>query len=128
MRPSRIIREFRELAEAVHNSPGLARLIEEVGRELGFEFVAALHSSTLAHDSAGLFRFDNYPIGWDRRLVIRGQKIIDPVLRHARRRASGFLWADVLVRAQLSRPERAILEAGDRFGIRQLHGTGQRAG
>ena len=78
MPASRIIREFRDLADGIGQNPELARLIEAAGHELGFEFVAALHTSTLAYNAAGLFRFDNYPPGWDRRLIVRGQRVIDP--------------------------------------------------
>src|SRR5258707_71861 len=119
MRVPRIIRDFRDLADAIDDGKELGALTQDAAHDIGFDYVAALHSRSLMRRADRLYRFDNYPMGWDRRLIGRGQKIIDPILSRARRRTSGFLWADVLAGARLTDIERAILDDATRFGIRQ---------
>ncbi|RKS92231.1 helix-turn-helix transcriptional regulator [Sphingosinicella microcystinivorans] len=111
--------DFRDVVSAVEDWATLWTTTEDAGRELGFELLAALHSRSLIRRSARYIRHDNYPMGWDRRLVARGQKIIDPILNLSRRHVSGFLWADALARARLTNVERIILDDGQRHGIRQ---------
>jgi len=118
-RRSELLRNFRALAAACRTKAELAVLIEEAARAMDFEFVALLHSTSLMRVSARLIRYDNYPPGWERRLVGRGEQIVDPILAIARRRASGFQWTDALVASQLSGPQRAILDDAARIGIRQ---------
>ncbi len=119
MRLPRIITDFRDLSDTTEEMTALAGLVEDAAHEMGFQYIAALHSTSLMRGSARLIRYDNYPAGWERRLIGRGQNIIDPILSIARRRASGFLWSDALTRANLSDAQYAILEAGARYGMRQ---------
>nr|WP_246352029.1 LuxR family transcriptional regulator [Sphingobium subterraneum] len=115
----RLIRDFRDVIESVTTEIELVLQIEAIAKELGFEFVALLHSASLFRRSPMLIRYDNYPPGWDTRLVGRGGRIIDPILAIARRRVSGFLWADVLVQTKLTHHQLAILGLAGRHGIRQ---------
>ncbi len=119
MRLSPVVRDFRELSVNAATYAELTTLVEAVSRDLGFEYVAALHSTSLIHRSARLIRFDNYPIDWSSRLVRNGQTIVDPVLAFARRRVSGFLWPDALHGMSLSSSQLAILDEAARVGIRQ---------
>lgn len=114
-----IITDFRNLADAADRMVVLAALIEAAATEMGCPFVAVLHSQSLMRGSRRLIRYDNYPDGWDRRLIGRGHMIIDPILAIARRRVTGFLWSDVLNSTQLSRPQQAIIDAAQRFGMRE---------
>lgn len=114
-----ILLEFRERASRCETKEELARLIEDVARELGFDFVAILHSHSLCRRGGRLIRYENYPADWDLKLVGRGQVIVDPILAIARRRAMGFLWSDALVAAQLSAGQKRILDEAHRCGIRQ---------
>lgn len=118
-RPPSILREFRDRASACETKEELARLIVEASRELGFDYVAILHSNSLRRASGRLIRYENYPEGWDRKLVARGEVIVDPILAIARRRSMGFLWSDALVASQLSAGQKMILDEARRFGIRQ---------
>jgi LuxR family quorum-sensing system transcriptional regulator CciR len=119
MRLSRLVLDFRDFVDGLDAWPELATASQDVARELGFEFLAMLHTRSLMRRSPLLIRFDNYPFGWDRHLLGRGPKIIDPVLLAVRRRASGLLWPDALARSRLSGDQRAIIDDARRHGIRQ---------
>jgi DNA-binding CsgD family transcriptional regulator len=119
MRPSRFIRDFSDAVSAARSASELNALIESAARDLGFEYVALLHSLSLFRQSPWLIRYDSYPDGWDKRLLRRGHKIIDPMLLIARRRLSAFLWSDVLRQARLSSVQQSVLTDAYRFGIRQ---------
>lgn len=118
-RASRIIREFHDRAAMVRSVEELARLLEAVARELGFEFIAFLHSRSLLQHDPRLIRYDTYPEGWDRRLIGRGHKLVDPVLSIARRRVSVFRWTDGLAGASLTKVQSKILREAMRVGIRR---------
>jgi LuxR family quorum-sensing system transcriptional regulator CciR len=119
MRLPRIIRDFRDSADAIDDDKELEALTQDAAHDVGFDWVAALHSPSLIRRSDRLVRWDNYPMGWDRRLIGRGQKIVDPILSRVRRRTSGALWSDILSGARLTDIEQAILNDATRFGIRQ---------
>ena len=119
MRPSLFVRDFSDAVSAANDASEINSLTEQAAHELGFELVAALHSPSLFRRSPRLIRYDNYPLDWDRRLIGRGYKIIDPVLLIARRQLSAFLWSDVLPNARLSNFQKAVLADASRFGIRQ---------
>ena len=119
MHSSRLVSEFRDAAEATVSFADLVNISESVTGELGFEFIAVIHSSSLYSASTRYIRFDNYPADWDRRLVGRGHKLVDPVLLIARRRVRAFRWVDELGTVQLSQEQRGILDEAARKGIRQ---------
>lgn len=118
-RPPPLLEDFRRRAAACHTREELRALIAEVAKDAGFDFIAILHSTSLLRATAKLIRYDNYPQGWGRRLVGRGEIIVDPILAIARRRQSGFLWTDALVAAQLTSTQKAILDEASKNGIRQ---------
>ena len=116
---SPLVRDFRALSTNVETFADLTALIEAVSRDLGFEYVAVLHSTSLLRCSSRLIRFDNYPVDWSSHLVRNGETIVDPVLAVARRRVSGFLWPDALRGMSLSSSQLTILDEAARIGIRQ---------
>lgn len=119
MRPSRFVSDYRyEIASAPDWATWGAKT-EDAARELGFEMLAVLHTRSLIRRLPRYIRHDTYPVGWDRKLIGRGYRIVDPILRIARRRGSGFLWLDALEEENLSAIERTILDDGRRQGIRQ---------
>jgi LuxR family quorum-sensing system transcriptional regulator CciR len=119
MRHSRLIRDFKDLVDTAADDNALRMLIEEVARELGFEYMAVVHLVSLIRRAPRLIRYENYPPGWDRRLIGRGHRIIDPILSIARRRSSTLRWPDDLNGVRLTAHQRAILTEANRLGIRQ---------
>jgi DNA-binding CsgD family transcriptional regulator len=119
MRHSRLLRDFKDLADAAADDDTLRILIEDIARELGFEYMAVVHLASLIRRRPRLIRYENYPLGWDRRLIGRGHRIIDPILSIARRRSSPLRWPGDLNGLRLSAHQRAILTEADRLGIRQ---------
>lgn len=123
MRPPQIVVNFRDLVDAAQDIREIGSLLIDVAHEFGFDRVAMLHTrSLLGHllrNSPYLIRFDNYPDDWDRNLIGRGMKIVDPILLSARCRASGLLWPDDLRTSRLPELQRSILDHGCRLGIRQ---------
>ncbi|OYW46414.1 MAG: hypothetical protein B7Z20_07230 [Sphingobium sp. 32-64-5] len=82
-----------DLRAAVCASPaGLADLLADAVRELGFEYFALLHHASLALDRANLIRLDNYPVGWTAELTGRGLVADDPVHLACGRTHLGFRW------------------------------------
>ena len=119
MRRSSLVRDFFEAASAARSATELKALIESVAHELGFEYVAVLHSLSLYRQSPWLIRYDTYPDGWDKRLLRRGPKIIDPILLIARGRLSAFLWSEALDQVRLSPVQQSVMTDAFRHGIRQ---------
>ena len=111
MKLPRLITDFRDLSDTTESMTALAGLVEDAAHDLGCQYIAVLHTTSLMRGAERLTRYDNYPAGWERRVVGRGQSVIDPSLSIARRRASGFLWSDALAKANLSDAQRAILDA-----------------
>ncbi|MEO7688344.1 MAG: LuxR family transcriptional regulator [Sphingomonas sp.] len=116
---SRLILNFGYLADLCTTLDELAVLLEAVARELGFEFLAMLHSISLMGSSERLIRHDTYPPGWEKLLVGRGRRVIDPVLAYSRTTTTGFPWPHFPRRFSLTRPQEEIFEQGERFGLRQ---------
>ncbi len=115
----RVIVNFRFLADRCTTLDQLAVVIEEVALALDFEFLAMLHNNSLLRQSDHLIRHDTYPPGWERILVGRGQRVIDPVLAYAQRTNTGFTWPHFPRRFPLTRSQEEIFEQGLRFGLRQ---------
>jgi DNA-binding CsgD family transcriptional regulator len=119
MRPPRMLVDFRDLARAAVTREEIEALLVDGSRDIGFERVAMLHTATLFHSHPWMIRFDNYPYGWDKRLIGRGHRIIDPVLTSVRRRESGLLWPDGLAGWPINDVQRTIMEEGGRRGLRR---------
>lgn len=119
MRLSRLAIDFRDQVATATAPPDFAEKIQDTARELGFEFVAVLHSASLVRQSSRLIRYENYPPGWDTHLVTRSGRVVDPILAIARRRVSAFLWSDALSQVRLTHHQLAILAEAGRYGIHQ---------
>jgi LuxR family quorum-sensing system transcriptional regulator CciR len=115
----RLFIDFHDLAVAAESDKALAALFVDVARDMGFEWSAMLHTAALIRRSDWMIRCENYPLGWDKRLVIRGHRVVDPVLMAVRRRECGLLWPEDLSSRPFNGVQRTILEEGCRFGIRQ---------
>ena len=119
MRAPRLLLDFIDAASGARHHADLMSSLEGVAAELGFEYVALLHSAALYRSTSRLIRYDNYPTDWDRRLVAHGPKVIDPILLAARSRISAFLWSDALATLTMSEAQRSIIDDAARAGLKQ---------
>jgi LuxR family transcriptional regulator, quorum-sensing system regulator CciR len=99
-------------------SPGdLRRLLEEVTKELGFEYFALLHHRCILSSSARFIRLDNYPAAWAEELRTRHDAAADPVHLASLRTSAGFGWDRLGEFLNLGPPHRAILERSRHHGL-----------
>ena len=117
---ARLSDAFDTASAACTTGTELARLLEDVAREMGFRYFALLHHASLWGGGSRLIRLDNYPNGWEEELRARGLIGQDPVHLASTRALVGFAWEDMGRFVPLSDRHREILERGARFGL----GTG----
>jgi LuxR family quorum-sensing system transcriptional regulator CciR len=119
-RPSalnRLIDQFDEKAALCSSDSELRRLVDDSARELGFDYFALLHHSSLRRPGPGLMRIDNYPSGWEEELRARAFIADDPVHLASARTNAGFAWDELGGLIPLNRRHREILAESARFGI-----------
>ncbi|HEY7810908.1 MAG TPA: LuxR family transcriptional regulator [Allosphingosinicella sp.] len=114
---SRLIDQFEAKASLCSSDDELRRLLEDVSRELGFQFFALLHHVSLRTPSPGLVRIDNYPAGWVEELVSRQLTADDPVHLASGRTNIGFAWSELGGLVPMSSRHRHILRQSRRFGL-----------
>ena len=114
---ARLIDCFEAKAGLCSGGRDLHGVLEDVTRELGFDYFALLHHASLASTRAGLIRIDTYPSGWELELAARGLIGADPVHHACARTNVGFAWAELPGLAVIGRRQRELLEQSRRFGI-----------
>lgn len=117
MPPSRLIDLFEARAGTCSTLGALRALLEEVTRELGFDFVALLHHASLGSGRLGLIRIDSYPQGWEEELVKNGLIGADPVHHASVRTNIGFQWSELPGLVPFGRRELELFERSRRFDI-----------
>lgn len=113
----RLIDQFEDQARACSDMSGLAVLLADAARDLGFQFFALLHHASLALPGRGLIRIDTYPQGWAEELVARDLVGIDPVHHACRRTSLGFAWNELARFTPIGGAEREVLARADRHGL-----------
>lgn len=114
---SRLIDRFGAKAGLCSDDGGLLALLDDATRELGFDYFALLHHSSLASPRPGLIRIDTYPPGWETELAAHALVGADPVHHACARTNIGFAWSELSGIVVIGRREREVLERGKRFGI-----------
>jgi LuxR family quorum-sensing system transcriptional regulator CciR len=114
---SRLIDHFERKAALCSSDGDLESLVGDAARELGFDYFALLHHSSLASPRHGLIRIDTYPGGWEEELVRHGLVGADPVHRASARTNIGFAWMDVPALIPVGPRGREIFERARRFDI-----------
>ena len=114
----RLVDRFAEAAAECDELEQLRILLGETCFELGFDYFALLHHSSLDGSRSTRVRIDNYPEAWVAELVAEELAAHDPVHSASRRTSSGFAWRDIP----------AIIRLGDRhrkiFARSRYHGIG----
>lgn len=114
---TRLIDQFDEKAALCSSDSELRGLVGDSARELGFDYFALLHHSSLRKSGPGFIRIDNYPPGWEEELRARRFIADDPVHLASGRTNAGFAWEELGGLIALTRRHRAILSESARFGI-----------
>ncbi len=114
---SRLIDHFEAKAGLCSNDAGLRDLLDDATRELGFDYFAMLHHSSLASPRPELIRIDTYPAGWERELADRGLIGADPVHHASVRTNIGFAWSELPGLVVIGHREKEVLDRSKRFGI-----------
>lgn len=112
-----LIDQFEARAGPCITLQALARLLDEVSRELGFHHFALLHHQSLRGPRPALVRLDTYPEGWQAELAQRDLIGEDPVHLASGRTNVGFSWSGLGALVTLGPRQREVLERGRRFGI-----------
>jgi LuxR family quorum-sensing system transcriptional regulator CciR len=114
---SRLIDHFEARAGLCASDRELRALIEDVSKELGFQYFALLHHVSLRTASGTFIRIDNYPAGWAEELVERHLAADDPVHLASARTNTGFAWSELDRLVALAPRHRQILSRSRRFGL-----------
>ena len=113
----RLADRFAESATACRDLGQLRTLLDDAVQELGFDYFALLHHSSLSSPSAARIRVDNYPEAWVEELRSRDFAPHDPVHSASRRSSSGFAWHDIASIIPLGDRHKAILTRSGYYGI-----------
>jgi LuxR family transcriptional regulator, quorum-sensing system regulator CciR len=113
----RLVDRFAEAAAACDELDELRQLLGDTCRELGFDYYALLHHSSLDRSSSARVRIDNYPEDWVAELVARDLAAYDPVHSASRRTSSAFAWRDIHSIIRLGARQRRILARSRHYGI-----------
>jgi len=113
----RLADRFADQAASCASLEQLRSALKAACAQLGFDYFALLHHSSLSETDRGLVRIDNYPREWVQELLDTGLAADDPVHLASRRSNSGFAWTELGTIIALSRRHRSILSRSARFGL-----------
>lgn len=113
----RLADRFAERAASCSSLSQLRSALKQACGQLGFDYFALLHHSSLDKPAGRLVRIDNYPDEWVDELVGEGLAADDPVHFASRRSNAGFSWAEIGSIVELSRRHRSILSRSTHFGL-----------
>lgn len=113
----RLVDRFAEAAAACDEFNQLQTLLGDACRELGFDYFALLHHSSLDGPGRARIRIDNYPEAWVSELISRELAAHDPVHSASRRTSSGFAWQEIASIIPLGERHRTILTRSRHHGI-----------
>ncbi|WP_114952228.1 LuxR family transcriptional regulator [Sphingosinicella terrae] len=117
---SGLVDEFDRRVALCESDLQLRALLDEVMREMGFDYFALLHHASLGRRATGFVRVDSYPEGWEEELVGSGLIGCDPVHVASGRTQAAFRWDELGRFAAIGPLQREVLERSARFGL----GTG----
>ena len=113
----RLVDRFAESASTSGDLDQLRAIIEGAAQELGFDYFALLHHSSLATLGAARIRIDNYPESWVEELQARDLAAHDPVHSASRKTSAGFAWHDIASIIPLAERHKAILARSRYHGL-----------
>ena len=117
MHHARLIDQFEAGAGLCAGDRDLRTLLDSATKELGFDYFALLHHSSLASPRPGLIRIDTYPEGWEEELAAHDLIGADPVHHACARTNIGFAWFELPSLVAIGSKGREIFERSRRFDI-----------
>lgn len=112
------VSRFNELTNRAKCLADLNRLLDDISREMGFDFYALVqHVDIRRSDSRENIWLENYPDSWAEAFVSNGLYANDPILVASQRTSAGFLWSDVGKLIRLKPHHRRVLEQAAREGM-----------
>ena len=113
----RLVDRFAESAGACRDLGDLRTLLGDAAQDLGFDFFALLHHSSLASAAPVRLRIDNYPESWARELVDGDLAPSDPVHLASRRSGCAFSWHELGSIIRLADRHKLILARSHYHGL-----------
>jgi LuxR family quorum-sensing system transcriptional regulator CciR len=101
----------------VASEAGLAGLIGEISRELGFDYFALTHHVNPRRTYAPVIRIDSYPADWVAYFDRENLGSCDPVHRASHRTSVGFAWSRLPALIHLTARDREVLDLATGQGI-----------
>jgi LuxR family quorum-sensing system transcriptional regulator CciR len=116
---------------AANDLNGLCRIIDDMAKDMGFEYFALGHHTRLISDN--LLHISNYPSAWAARIVTRAHPSDDPAIVACRNAIVGFLWSDIHRLITLSERQKTFLAESRLAGLGEgftvpIHLPGECAG
>ena len=105
------------LLEAVTSIDDLAEAMEEISRNLGFQYFALTHHVDIARTAGTPIRLHNYPDRWAHYYDSRALGVSDPVHRASHVTSVGFRWSQIPAMIPLTASDIQVLSMGRDQGI-----------
>lgn len=117
MRHRQEIEQFVQFCRVADDMGALQRLLDDVARLLGFQYVAMTHHVDLAAPPDDAISLVTYPDRWLDQIVTHRYFDDDPIHLASTRTAAGFRWSEVPRMIELTPRHRIILESARREGV-----------
>lgn len=112
------IQAFIELSGKVKTERALSLLLEQITREMGFDYYALVHHVDIRTRASGsALWLENYPRSWAEVFIATGLYASDPILVASQATNVGFAWSDVPSMIRLTKAHKNILERVRREGL-----------
>jgi LuxR family quorum-sensing system transcriptional regulator CciR len=112
------VHQFIAKANAITEVNELGRLLEDVGKTLGFDYFALVHHHiNLIDATQDTIHVFNYPEAWVGTIIEQGYFRDDPMLAASEKSGIGFLWTDIGKIIALNSRHREILRAAGQNGM-----------
>lgn len=113
-----VVQAFIDRARATRTTRELALLMEQITRDMGFDYYALIHHVDHRMDARGVsIRLENYPRAWVDIFLERELFSWDPIHLASYSTNVAFAWSDVPDMIQLSKRHKAVLKAAALEGL-----------
>jgi LuxR family quorum-sensing system transcriptional regulator CciR len=112
------VQAFIELSGKVKTEKALSLLLEQITRDMGFNYYALVHHVDIRMKGTDTSMWlENYPRSWAEVFIATGLYASDPILVASEVTNIGFAWSDVPSMIKLTREHKNILDRVRREGL-----------